>query len=79
MACGVPVIVMDDSPKNKEYVQESGAGLIVKPEPTTIKRAIEEIKTWDDEKRLKGIDYIKGKWTSKEYADNLVKGIKKLI
>jgi len=78
MACGVPVIVMDDSPKNMEYVEESGAGLIVKPDPTAIQQAIEEIKTWDDEKRLKGIEYIKSKWTSKHYANNLLKGIKQI-
>ena len=78
MACGVPVIVMDDSPKNCEYVRESGAGLIVKPEEQAIRDAITEVKTWNKEKKMKGIDYIKSKWTAQHYADSLLKGIEEI-
>ena len=44
MACGVPVVCMEDSPKNREYVEESGFGKVVYPNKEEIKRAVEEIK-----------------------------------
>lgn len=72
MACNVPVICMEDSPKNREYVEESGFGLVVAPEPNQIRQALEEIKKWD---KKTGRDYILSKWTSKHYADNLIKAI----
>jgi glycosyltransferase involved in cell wall biosynthesis len=79
MACGVPVIVMSDSPKNCEYVEESGAGLIVDPNPESIRKAINEIKEWSNEEKMKGVAYIKSKWTGKHYADNLIKGIESIL
>lgn len=75
MAAGVPVIVMTDSPKNREYVEESGAGLVVEPDPDAIRRAIDEIKGWSHEDKKKGIEYINNKWTSKHYADALLSWI----
>ena len=72
MAAGVPVIVMSDSPKNREYVEESGAGLVVNPDPESIREAVAEIKTWSKERRESGIAYVQGKWTSKHYADAIL-------
>lgn len=72
MATGTPVIVMNDSPKNMEYVQESGAGIIVEPNEEAIRNAIKEIKEWTPEQRSRGIDYIKNKWTAQHYADSLL-------
>lgn len=69
MACGIPVICMSDSPKNREYVEESGAGLVCEPDAQSIKKAYEEIMTWED--KQKGIEYVKNKWTSKHYAESL--------
>lgn len=78
MACGVPVICMEDSPKNREYVEESGFGLVVYPNKEEIRKAIEKIKK-DSEAGLfspqVGRDYIMSKWTSKHYAENLKKAI----
>ena len=47
MAAGIPVIVMADSPKNREYVEEGGGGLVVEPDANLIREAAEKIKTWD--------------------------------
>lgn len=72
MACNIPVVCMTDSPKNREYVEESGFGLVVDPEPNQIKNAVEELKKLDSNK---GSEYVKSKWTSKHYADALEKAI----
>lgn len=76
MACGVPPIVMSDSPKNCEYVREAGFGVICTPNPEAVRKAIEEAKTQDPQK---GIDYIQSKWTSKNYAARLKAGINKIL
>lgn len=71
MACNVPVIVMSDSPKNVEFVAESGAGIVCDPNADSIRNAMEQVKGKD----MVGRDYIMSKWTSKHYADNLLKFI----
>lgn len=71
MACNVPVIVMSDSPKNTEFVSESGAGIICDPNADAIRNSLEQVKGKD----MGGRDYIMSKWTSKHYADNLLKFI----
>lgn len=73
LACDVPVICMTDSPKNREYVEESGCGLVVEPNAQNISDAVHIIKATDYGTR--GSDYVKSKWTSKHYADNLLKWI----
>jgi glycosyltransferase involved in cell wall biosynthesis len=70
MACNIPVVVMSDSPKNCEYVLESGAGIISEPNPEAIRLAIEEAKT-----KTGGYEYILSKWTEKHYAENILKAI----
>jgi glycosyltransferase involved in cell wall biosynthesis len=72
MACDVPVICMTDSPKNREYIEESGVGLVVDPDPNRIREAVEMIKANPPKG---GRKYIESKWTAKHYADNLLKGI----
>jgi glycosyltransferase involved in cell wall biosynthesis len=74
MACGVPVICMSDSPKNREYVEESGFGLVVEPTVQAIRDAVSHIKNNpNDFPSSRGIDYVKSKWTSKHYADSILK------
>ena len=73
LACDVPVICMTDSPKNREYVEESGCGLVVEPNAQNISDAVHIVKSTDYGTR--GSDYVKSKWTSKHYADNLLKWI----
>jgi hypothetical protein len=73
LAAGVPVIVMSDSPKNREYVEECGYGLVCEPDEESIRRAVEEIKTWEPSN--KGREYVENKWTHRHYAENIMKAI----
>lgn len=79
MASGTPVVVMSDSPKNIEYVKESGAGLIVEPNEDAIRNAIATIKTWTPEERSRGVEYVRNKWSHYIYAENIIKGISKVL
>ncbi len=79
MACGVPVIVMSDSPKNCEYVEESGAGIICNPNENDIQNAIVRAKHNQAQYYVNGIEYIKSKWTAQHYADSLMAGIKQIL
>lgn len=72
MACDVPVVVMRDSPKNREYIEESGVGLVVDPEPNQIRQAAESLRGVKG-----GRDYVMSKWTSKHYAQNILNVIEK--
>lgn len=78
MACGVPVICMEDSPKNREYVEESGFGAVVYPNKEEIKKGV-EILIADPLDPQIGIDYVKNKWTSKHYYEQIKKAIEKVI
>ena len=78
MACGIPVIAMSDSPKNREYVEESGFGLVCEPQVEAIQKAVKQLKDNLLNPQI-GIDYIKSKYTAKHYADNLLKGIYEIL
>lgn len=80
MAAGIPVIVMSDSPKNREYVEESGCGLVIEPDENKIRQAVEDIKHWDLEKtREKCLAYIQSKWTHEHYANAIIQGIMEVL
>jgi len=74
MAMEIPVVVMADSPKNREYVEECGLGLVAPPEVGPIRDAVRELKG----KRYHTRDYIMSKYTSQHYADALEKGLTQL-
>lgn len=74
MACGIPVVVMSDSPKNREFVEES-VGVVCDPDPLSIREAVEKAKDIDG---MVGYNYVQSKWTEKHYADNLLKAINKV-
>lgn len=78
MACGIPVVVMSDSPKNMEYVQESDAGIICDPSSEMIKIAVDVLKKEEGKSGQKGVDYIQSRWTEKHYAEALLAGIKSI-
>ena len=73
LACNLPVVVMEDSPKNREYIEESGCGVIVSPDVGNITRGVNEVIHTDYGNRPR--DYIMSKWTSRHYADALIKVI----
>lgn len=76
MACGVPVLVMLDSPKNREYVEESGAGIVCEPNAEAIKEAFKQLTP---EMGLKGFEYVQSKWTERHYASALLSGIQSIL
>jgi len=76
MACNIPVVCMSDSPKNREFVEESGCGLVTEPEPSKIKHSVTIAMSTDWGTR--GRDYVLSKWTSKHYADAILKVIENL-
>lgn len=73
LACNIPVVCMSDSPKNREFVEESGCGLVTDPDPVRIRDAISLAMQTDYGTR--GRDYILSKWTAKHYSDSLKKWI----
>lgn len=77
MACNVPVIAMSDSPKNREYVEESGAGLVVEPTPEAIREAVERIKA-DPTPYQTGAAYVASRWTAAHYAAAIIDGVSSL-
>lgn len=74
MACEAQIIVTSDSPKNREYVEESGFGLVVEPNAEAIRTAVEELKK-NPHDTSKAKAYINSKWSEKHYADSLYNGI----
>lgn len=76
LSCGIPAIAMSDSPKNSEYILESGAGLICEPNPESIREAIVIVKSDYAYYADKTISYIQSKWTECHYAENILKAIK---
>lgn len=74
MACGVPVVCCTDSPKNREYIEESGFGCVVEPNASAIRDAVNGLKSGQLDPMI-GVNYIKSKWTGKHYANQLLEGI----
>jgi len=82
MACGVPVIVMSDSPKNMEYVVESGGGYWSDPNAEDIKKRLEVLVTVPKKAKEigeRGYDYVQSKWTEAHYAQALLEGINQIV
>lgn len=71
LACNLPVVCMSDSPKNREYVEESGCGFVSEPNAQDILRLYDLCLRTDW--GTIGRDYVMSKWTHKHYADNLLK------
>ena len=78
MGCGVPVICCNDSPKNIEFIQDSGFGRITDPSGPSIRQAVEDLKNNPvDPYQLSA--YVQEKWSGDVYAEQLLEGIKKII
>lgn len=75
MACNVRPIVMEDSPKNREYVEESGFGYVVEPSAQQIKDLLEHPPV----QKTNGREYIESKWTARHYANSLEDGLLSIL
>lgn len=73
MACNLPPIVMADSDKNTEFVQDSGYGFICDPNIDSIKETLTKAMEYKD--TGKGREYIQSKYSAEKYADKLYKGL----
>lgn len=78
MACGIPPIVMSDSPKNREYVEESGFGAIVEPNIESIQEMVKTFIDYPIDPQI-GVKYIENKWTAAHYAISLLLGIRDVL
>lgn len=78
MACGVPVIVMEDAPKNREYVEESGAGVVCKPEVRSIQDAVGYAMNTPGI-GARGCEYVLSRYTEKHYAEALLDGMREVL
>lgn len=74
MACNIPPIVMLDSPKNREYVEESGFGFVSEPHADSIREVMKQAEALTGGGN-EGRKYIESKWTSQHYADALEIGL----
>ena len=77
MCAGLPAVVMEDSLKNREYIEACGGGVVVKPEAERIKDAVDEVKKWSTRDIMRGREYVLNNWTAKHYADSLLSWINK--
>ncbi len=78
MACGIPVVVMADSPKNREFVEESGFGIVAEPNTQDVKRAVYELIEKNLDPKI-GVEYVRSKWTSEHYAASIIEGIYSIV
>lgn len=78
MAVGLPVVCCNDSPKNMEFIEESGFGRIASPDIHSIRQAVEDLKQNPPDPKI-GIEYVRTKWSGDVYAEQLLEGINKII
>lgn len=80
MAMNLPVIVMSDSDKTREYVDDAASmglwvGDVVDPDPELIRQKVME----QGLKESHGREYVMRKWSSTHYAVALETGLKSLL
>jgi hypothetical protein len=75
MACGLPVVVMNDSPKNCEFIEDGGMGVMTNPIVCDIQTAVAEAEKMEAQEHNR--DYVLSKWSEAHYAIELLNGISK--
>lgn len=78
MACGIPVIVMNDHDRCTEFIEESGFGRICHPIETDIIQSVNELIESHLEKSI-GINYVTSNWSEYAYADSIIKSCSKAM
>lgn len=77
MSAGLCPVVMEDSPKNKEFIEGSGLGYVVRPEPNDIKELCNNI-IWSDEDAISARNYVIRNWSGEKYGKDLLEAIKSI-
>ena len=75
MAIGLPIVVMNDSPKNREYIEGAGIGEICNPNGPDIRKAVERAMAYTQEDRDKTQQYVLDNWTPTHYKNALLNAI----
>lgn len=71
MACGIPVVVMNDNDRCVEFVEKSGFGRVCHPVDVEIRDAVNDLLEWPLDFHV-GVDYIAANWSEHHYAKALV-------
>jgi len=72
MAVGLPIVVMNDSPKNIEYVEGAGVGEICNPNGPDIRQAVERAMAYTQEQRDQIQQYVLDNWTPTHYKNAIL-------
>jgi hypothetical protein len=73
MAAGRPVIVMSDSVKNREFVEESGVGIVSDTSVPSIRITVQDlVSVVTPQMRQKAVQYVQNKWTHHHYRDAIL-------
>lgn len=73
MAIGLPVVVMNDSPKNIEYIEGAGVGEICNPNGPDIRRAVGYAMAYTQEQRDQIQQYVMDNWTHVHYKNAILR------
>lgn len=76
MSMNLPVIAMSDSDKTSEFVNDSGFGMVVEPNPSEIRKAVKKLISQPVSDSIRS--YVLNKWSEKHYADSLESGLEKI-
>lgn len=79
MALGLAPVCMEDSPKNREFLEGSGLGRIVPPEPSAIREACEALAaSWGPTEAAAARAYVLDNWSGQKYGRDLLAIVKNL-
>ena len=78
MACGTPVVVMNDHDRCVEFVEESKFGKVCHPVDIDIREAVTTLLQSPPSEST-GVAYIQSKWTQDHYADSILDACKKAM
>lgn len=79
MAMGLAPVCMEDSPKNREFLEGSGLGRIVRPEPSAIREACEALAaSWGPTEASAARAYVVENWSGQKYGADLLEIVDKL-
>ena len=79
MAMGLAPVVMEDSPKNREFVEGSGLGAVVRPDPSAIREVCEALAaSWGPTEAAAARAYVVQNWSGQKYGADLLRVVENL-